>query len=105
MMESPENQAKPISNPSVAADPDPLGTRSTALANLSWYLMAVGFLAIAAAGLFLFLREIRYQDYVLNGAVLGRYLLMAGVASYFAGRIITYYRKFRKKAGTRGLDD
>ena len=67
------------------------------LDTVSWYLVVVGFLAILAAGLFLFLREIRYQDYVLNGLVLGRYMLVAGMVSYFTGRILSYYRKYRKK--------
>ena len=72
------------------------------LDTLSWYLVVIGFMAIAAAGLFLFLREIRYQDYVLNGVALGRYLLVIGGLSYVAGRILAYYRRFRKqKAGGR----
>lgn len=80
--------------------------RASPLDTLSWYLVAIGFMAILAAGLFLFLREIRYRDYVLNGLVFGRYLLAAGVISYFAGRILSYYRKYRKKkAGDQGLND
>lgn len=74
-----------------------------ALDTLSWYLVAIGFMSIAAAGLFLFLREIRYQDYVLNGVALGRYLLVAGALFYVAGRFLSYYRRFRKrKAGVQG---
>src|SRR5688500_10453847 len=101
MMESPESQS--ASNPKSPgqSESDPLGTRSTPMDTLSWYLLVVGFLAIVTAGLFLFLREIRYQDYVLNGTVLGRYFLIAGATSYFAGRIITYTRRIRKKAGVR----
>ena len=76
------------------------------LDTLSWYLVVVGFLAIIAAGLFFFLREIRYQDYVLNGVAMGRYLLGAGFLSYLAGRLLSYYRKFRKKkAGDQGRND
>jgi hypothetical protein len=72
------------------------------LDTLSWYLVVIGFMSIAAAGLFLFLREIRYQDYVLNGVALGRYMLLLGGASYVAGRVLSYYRRFRKqKAGGR----
>lgn len=70
---------------------------------LSWYLLVVGLMCIVFAGLFLYLREIRYQDYVLNGVVLGRYMLLAGAVSYVAGRILSYYRKYqRRKAGGQG---
>ncbi|HLP43401.1 MAG TPA: hypothetical protein VK465_18000 [Fibrobacteria bacterium] len=86
---------------------DPYALDSTSrLDSVIWYLMATGFMAILGAGLFLFLREIRYEDYVLNGAALGRYLLGAGVVLYFTGRILSFYRKFRKKkAGDRALND
>ena len=72
------------------------------LDTLSWYLVVIGFMSIAAAGLFLFLREVRYQDYVLNGVALGRYLLLLGGGCYVVGRVLSYYRRFRKqKAGGR----
>lgn len=72
------------------------------LDTVSWYLLATGIMCIVAAALFLFLREIRYQDYVLNGVALGRYLLLGGAAAYVAGRGLSYYAKFRKrKAGGR----
>ena len=88
-----------VPNPYALDDKDGLDT-------LAWYLMATGFMAILGAGLFLFLREIRYEDYVLNGVALGRYMLGAGVILYFAGRILSYYRKFRRrKAGGRSRDD
>lgn len=86
-------------------NPYALDSKNT-LDTVSWYLVVVGFLAIVAAGLFFFLREIRYQDYVLNGVALGRYMLGAGVVSYFAGRALSYYRRFRKKkAGDQGRND
>lgn len=88
-----------------ARNPYPIDS-SSRLDTLSWYLMVTGFMAILAAGLFLFLREIQYEDYVLNGLVLGRYMLGAGVLLYFSGRILSYYRKYRKKkAGDQGFDD
>lgn len=82
-------------------DPYALEAKSF-LDTVSWYLLVFGIMSIAAAALFLYLREIRYQDYVLNGVALGRYLLLAGAVSYVAGRALAYYRKFRKKqAGDR----
>lgn len=82
-------------NPYALEDKDRLET-------VSWYLLATGIMCIVAAGLFLYLREIRYRDYVLNGVALGRYLLVGGAAFYVTGRLLSYYRKFRKKqAGGR----
>lgn len=72
------------------------------LDTLSWYLLVIGLMSIGFAGVFLFLKEIRYEDYVLNGVALGRYMLLAGAVSYVGGRGISYYRKYqRKKAGDR----
>jgi predicted MFS family arabinose efflux permease len=75
----------------------------TRLDTLSWYLLVTGLMCIGFAGLFLFLREVRYQDYVLNGVALGRYLLVAGAFFYVGGRVLSYYRRYqRKKAGGQG---
>lgn len=79
--------------------------RQNGFDTLAWYLMATGFIALAAAGLFIFLKTINYRDYTLNTTVLGRYLLMGGIGFYFAGRSISYYRRFqRRKAERESLD-
>jgi hypothetical protein len=77
-------------------NPYALDTKSR-LETVSWYLLATGIMCIVAAALFLFLREIRYQDYVLNGVVLGRYLLLGGAVLYVVGRGLSYYGKFRRR--------
>jgi hypothetical protein len=79
--------------------------RQNAMDTLAWYLMATGFIALAAAGIFIFLKTINYRDYVLNGSALGRYFLIGGMIFYFAGRGISYYRRFqRRKAEKESLD-
>jgi hypothetical protein len=75
--------------------------RQSPLDMLAWYLVAAGIMALAAAGLFIFLRTIHYRDFTLNGAALGRYLLIAGIISYVAGRVIAYYRRFQRRKTER----
>jgi hypothetical protein len=79
--------------------------RQNGLDLFAWYLMAAGFIALAAAGLFIFLKTINYRDYALNGSVLGRYLLMAGMICYFAGRSISYYRRYQRRKAERESGD
>ena len=70
------------------------------LADLSWYLVVLGFIAaIGGAALILLLDRISYRDFFINADALGWKLVMGGGASYFVGRGIYYYRRFRKKAG------
>jgi hypothetical protein len=74
------------------------------LATVSWYLVTTGIVLLVFAALCLYLdrtgsREFfKHKDFALNPNVLGRYLLLAGIISYAAGRAITYYRRFRKRA-------
>jgi hypothetical protein len=75
------------------------------LDTLAWYLMVTGFMALAAAALFILLKTVNYRDYTLNGAALGRYLLMGGIICYFAGRAISYYRRFQRRKAERAADD
>lgn len=79
--------------------------RQNGLDTLSWYLMATGFMALIAAGLFIFLKTIHYRDYDLNASVLGRYLLVGGVVCYFIGRGISYYRRFQRRKAERDGHD
>lgn len=75
----------------------------TKLDTLSWYLLVIGLMAIAFGGLLLFLKELHYRDYVLNGVVLSRYMLLAGGGFYVSGRLLSYYRRYqRKKSGSQG---
>ena len=75
------------------------------LDTFAWYLRAIGFLSLAAAGLFIFLKTIPYREYALNGTVLGRYLLMIGIACYFAGRGVSYWRIYQGRKAEREGDD
>ena len=85
-----------------SAENDDRITRKTRLDEFSWYLMVMGFIGLLAAGLcFYFFRNrpLRYADFSLDANVLGKYLLIAGMASYAAGRTVHYYRRFRKRKG------
>ncbi len=67
---------------------------------LAWYLMVMGFIGLLFAGLCFFLfrnHPLTYANYSLNANVLGKYLLLAGMASYALGRIIYYVRRFRRR--------
>ncbi len=66
-------------------------------AELSWYLVVFGFIAIAVAGLCIYLQRIAYRDFTMNSVLLGRYFLMAGITMYLAGRGIAYYQRLKKK--------
>ena len=72
---------------------------------LRFYLMVTGVICLLAAGLFIYVKHIHYRDYILNGSVLGRYLLFAGLFFYFSGRAITYYQRFQRKKAERGGHD
>jgi hypothetical protein len=66
---------------------------------LSWYLLVMGFITILLAGLCFFLfrnRPLTYADFSIDANALGKYLMIAGLLAYVAGRIIHYTRKFRK---------
>ncbi len=67
------------------------------LDTLSWYMVVFGFVALALAGLCFYLKTIHYRDFLLNGNLLGNYLLMFGVTLYVAGRAIKYYKRFKNK--------
>jgi hypothetical protein len=73
------------------------------LATLSWYLVTSGIVLLIFAALCLFLSRtgstdfFKHKDFVLNPTALSRYLLLAGLVCYAAGRSITYYRRFRKR--------
>ena len=68
------------------------------LDSLSWYLVVLGFISILLSGLCFYLAQIRYRDYVLNATALGRYLLFAGILAYGVGRMISYYKRYRRRA-------
>jgi hypothetical protein len=73
------------------------------LSTLSWYLVAIGIVALVLAALCLVLDRsgsrgfFSHKDFALNPNALGRLLLLVGIISYAAGRIITYVRRFRKR--------
>ncbi len=67
------------------------------LDTLSWYMVVFGFVSLALAGLCLYLKTIHYRDFLLNGNLLGQYLMMLGVALYVGGRAIKYYKRFKNK--------
>lgn len=89
------------------AKPDPSAfeafERQDRLASVSWYLVATGIIVLVLAALCLWMGRsgatafFSHKDFSLNPIALGRYLLLVGVAFYAAGRIITYYRRFRKR--------
>ena len=70
---------------------------------VAWYLMVMGFIGLLVAGLCFFFwrnRPLSYPNFNIDANVLGKYLLMAGMASYAAGRGIYYYRRYqRRRAG------
>lgn len=73
------------------------------LATVSWYLVAMGIISLVLAAVCLWMGRIgateffTHKDFSLNPYALGRYLLLAGIGFYAAGRVITYYRRFRKR--------
>lgn len=77
--------------------------REDRLASLSWYLVAAGIIALVLAALCLLMGRtgatafFTHKDFSLNPIALGRYLLLVGILFYAAGRVITYYRRFRKR--------
>jgi hypothetical protein len=77
--------------------------KSDRLATLSWYLVVTGMVLLGFAALCLYLDRTGYRDFfkhkdfALNPLVLSRRLLVAGILSYAAGRIITYSRRFSKR--------
>ncbi len=76
--------------------------RRTWMDEVSWYLMVMGFIGLLTAGLcfyFFHNRPLRYADFSLDANVLGKYLLITGMASYAAGRTVHYYRRFRRRRG------
>lgn len=86
-------------------DPDAYKSigREDGLASVSWYLVATGIVSLVLAAICLWMGRIgatdffTHKDYSLNPNALGRYLLLAGIVFYAAGRVITYYRRFRKR--------
>ena len=70
---------------------------------MSWYLVATGIIALVLAALCLWMGRtgatafFSHKDFSLNPIALGRYLLLIGIVFYAAGRVITYYRRFRKR--------
>ena len=64
---------------------------------LSWYLVFFGFIVLGLAGICLYLKQISYRDFYINGRVLGNYLLMLGICLYLSGRGIKYYKRYRRK--------
>ncbi len=102
----PEYDPLPLENENAKAklpDYDSL-RKEDGLATLSWYLVAtgIGMLALAAVCLYLdhagYRDFFKHKDFALNPRALSRYLLLAGIVAYGAGRSITYYRRFRKRA-------
>lgn len=93
------------------SEPDSPGTmepfrsleREDPLATVSWYLVATGIIALVLAALCLVMGRtgatafFSHKDFALNPVALGRLLLLVGIIFYAAGRIITYYRRFRKR--------
>jgi hypothetical protein len=77
--------------------------REDGLATVSWYLVATGIIALVLAAVCLWMGRtgttafFSHKDFALNPNALGRYLLLAGIVFYAAGRVITYYRRFRKR--------
>lgn len=77
--------------------------REDRLATVSWYLVATGIISLLLAALCLWMGRIgateffTHKDFSINPNALGRYLLLAGIAFYAAGRVITYYRRYRKR--------
>ncbi len=67
---------------------------------LSWYMIVFGLICLALAGLFIYLGNINYKDFYINGHAMGNYLLMAAMALYFGGRIIKFVSK-KKKSKTQ----
>jgi hypothetical protein len=73
------------------------------LATVSWYFVATGIIALVLAALCLWMGRtgstafFSHKDFALNPTALGRYLLFAGIFFYAVGRVITYYRRFRKR--------
>ncbi|MEO6096002.1 MAG: hypothetical protein ABIW76_10035 [Fibrobacteria bacterium] len=72
-------------------------------ATISWYLVTTGIIALVLAGLCLWMGRIgatsffSHKDFALNPVALGRSLLLVGIILYAAGRILSYYRRFRKR--------
>lgn len=64
---------------------------------LSWYMIVFSLISIAIAGLCIYLRQIHYRDFTLNGRLLGNYFLMFGAALYVGGRAIKYMKRFKKR--------
>jgi hypothetical protein len=67
---------------------------------LAWYLLVMGFIGILLAGVLFYMHPrypLRYEDFHINAKVLGGYVLIAGVSSYFSGRILTYIRRMQRK--------
>jgi hypothetical protein len=77
--------------------------REDRLASVSWYLVATGIVALVLAAICLWMGRsgatafFSHKDFALNPIALGRLLLLVGILFYAAGRVITYYRRFRKR--------
>jgi hypothetical protein len=72
-------------------------------ATISWYLITTGIITLVLAALCLWMGKtgatsfFSHKDFALNPMALGRLLLMVGIILYAAGRILSYYRRFRKR--------
>src|SRR3954468_4401823 len=72
--------------------------KKSRLDSVSWFLVMVALVCVAAAILFIFLNQIRYRDFSINGHALGLRLLYAAILFYVGGRGIAYYQRFNKKS-------
>jgi hypothetical protein len=81
-------------------DSEGLITKRTWVDELSWYCMVMGFIGLLLAGLCFFFyrnRPLVYSDFSIDANVLGKYLLMLGMASYAGGRAIFYARRYQRR--------
>ncbi len=98
---------EPETNPAETPRFDPSQYRDlgekTALDTLSWYLIATGVMALLFAALCLIMDRtghrdfFAHKDFSINPNFLGRWLLMASICLYGAGRAIVYYQRFSKR--------
>lgn len=101
-MPSSEPDIKPETQPFDPKAFDSFGKRD-GLATVSWYLVTTGVVFLGFAVICLIMGRsgstdfFKHKDFALNPLALSRYLLMAGLVAYAAGRSITYYRRFRRR--------
>jgi hypothetical protein len=79
---------------------DVLAPKKTWVDTLSWYMLVMGFIGILTGGLMFWLYrsgQLRYEDYVLNGNVLGGYFLIAGISCYLVGRVLSHVQRLRRR--------